>query len=53
MKFNPYSIVLVTVFITTVMVSNRVIKNNNAKYEKTTNDSCVCPIDSTRTLSKM
>ena len=29
---------------------NKTIKN---QYEKTINDSCVCPVDSTRTFSKM
>ena len=53
MKFNPYSAILVAAFIATVSISNYTIKNNKKIYEKTINDSCVCPNDSTRTLSKM
>ena len=44
MKLNPYSIILILVFITIVSVTNKTLKN--IKYEKTTNDSCFCPIDS-------
>ena len=44
MKLNPYSIVLILVFITIVPVTNKTLKNK--EYEKTTNDSCFCPIDS-------
>ena len=45
MKLNPYSIVLILVFITIVSVTNKTLKNK--EYEKTTNDSCFCPDDST------
>jgi hypothetical protein len=44
MKLNPYSILLILVFITIVSISNKIIKKN--EYEKTTNDSCFDPIDS-------
>ena len=45
MKINPYSIILILVFITIVSITNKTIKNK--EYEKTTNDSCFCPDDST------
>ena len=44
MKLNPYSIVLILVFIAIVSVTNKTIKNK--EYEKTTNDSSFNPIDS-------
>ena len=44
---------LIVVFITTVSISDYIIKKDKKKYEKTTNDSCVCPDDSTRTFGKM
>ena len=50
MKLNPYSILLILVFIATVSITNKTIKK---EYEKTINDSCVCPIDSTWTFGKM
>jgi hypothetical protein len=43
MKLNPYSILLILVFIATVSITNKITKN---QYEKTTNDSCFNPIDS-------
>ena len=45
MKLNPYSVILILVFITIVSVTNKILKKN--EYEKTTNDSCFCPDDST------
>jgi hypothetical protein len=51
MKLNPYSIILIGIFIITVSISNKTLKNK--KYEKTTNDSCVCPDDSTVFIRKM
>lgn len=44
MKLNPYSILLIVIFITIVSVTNKTIKNK--EYEKTTNDSSFNPIDS-------
>ena len=44
MKINPYSIILILAFITIVSITNKTIENK--EYEKTTNDSCFCPIDS-------
>ena len=44
MKLNPYSVVLIVIFITIVSVTNKTLKNK--KYEKTPNDSCFCPNDS-------
>jgi hypothetical protein len=43
MKLNPYSILLIFIFIITVSITNKTIKN---QYEKTTNDSSFYPIDS-------
>ena len=43
MKLNPYSILLIVVFIAIVSVTNKTIKK---QYEKTTNDSCFCHSDS-------
>ena len=43
MKLNPYSILLIIIFIITVSITNKTIKN---QYEKTTNDSSFHPIDS-------
>jgi hypothetical protein len=43
MKLNPYSILLILIFIITVSITNKTIKN---QYEKTTNDSSFHPIDS-------
>ena len=43
MKLNPYSIVLILVFITIVSVTDKTIKN---RYEKITNDSSFNPVDS-------
>ena len=44
MKLNPYSIILILVFITIVSVTNKALKN--IKYEETINDSSFYPIDS-------
>jgi len=44
MKLNPYSIVLILVFIAIVSITNKTLKNKI--YEKTTNDSSFYPIDS-------
>jgi len=44
MKLNPYSIILILVFITIVSVTNKTLKN--IKYEETINDSSFYPIDS-------
>lgn len=44
MKLNPYSIILILVFITIVSVTNKTLKN--IKYEKTINDSSFYSIDS-------
>lgn len=44
MKLNPYSIVLILVFIAIVSVTNKTIKKN--EYEKITNDSSFNPVDS-------
>jgi len=46
MKLNPYSIILIGIFIIIVSISNKHLKQN-IKYERTTNDSCICPDDST------
>ena len=43
MKLNPYSILLILIFIITVSITNKTIKN---QYEKTNNDSSFHPIDS-------
>jgi prolipoprotein diacylglyceryltransferase len=43
MKLNLYSILLILIFIITVSITNKTIKN---QYEKTTNDSSFHPIDS-------
>ena len=45
MKINPYSILLILIFTTIVSVTNKTLQNK--EYEKTTNDSCFCPDDST------
>ena len=44
MRINPYSVILILVFITIVSITNKTIKNK--EYEKTTNDSSFNPIDS-------
>ena len=44
MKLNPYSIILILVFITIVSITNKTLKN--IKYEETINDSSFYPIDS-------
>jgi hypothetical protein len=41
MKFNPYSLVLIMVFIITVAITNNTLKKTKQKYEKTNYDSCV------------
>lgn len=51
MKLNPYSIILILVFITIVSITNKTIKKK--QYEKTTNDSCFCPSDSIESFGKM
>ena len=43
MKLNPYSIILILVFITIVSVTDKINKN---RYEKITNDSSFDPVDS-------
>lgn len=43
---------MVAVFFAIVTFSNNQIKNNT-KYEKITNDSNVCLVDSVRTISEM
>ena len=43
MKLNPYSIVLILVFITIVSVTDKINKN---RYEKITNDSSFNLVDS-------
>ena len=53
MKFNPYSVVLVSVFIITVSVSNYTIKRKKEIYEKNINDSCLCLNDSAGIERKM
>ena len=53
MKFNPYSAVLIMVFIITVSVSNYKIKRNKKTYEKTNNDSIVRANHGFRTFGKM
>jgi hypothetical protein len=53
MKLNPYSLVLIMVFVLTVAITNKTLKKTKQKYEKTTNDSCVCPDDSTVFIRKM
>jgi hypothetical protein len=45
MKLNPYSILLIGLSTALVLI---IKTNKNIKYEKTTNDSCVCLDDSTR-----
>lgn len=45
MKINPYSLILILGFIITVSVTNKTLQNK--EYEKTINDSCFCPNDST------
>lgn len=53
MKFNPYSLLLVVVFISTVSITNYTIKNNKKTYEKTNNDSSVRVNHGIRTIGKM
>jgi hypothetical protein len=53
MKFNPYSLVLIMVFIITVDITNNTLKKTKQKYEKTNYDSCVCPDDNTISIRKM
>ncbi len=38
MKLNPYSLVLIMVFVLTVAITNKTLKKTKQKYEKTTND---------------
>ena len=45
MKINPYSVLLILAFIIIVTITNKTLQNK--EYEKTTNDSCFCPDDST------
>jgi len=45
MKINPYSIILIIMFNAIVSITNKTLKKN--EYEKTINDSCFCPDDST------
>lgn len=52
MKLNPYAFILIGVFIAIISITDRQIKQKNI-YEKTTNDSCVCPDDSTVFIRKM
>ena len=47
MKLNPYSLVLVMVFILTVVITNNTLKKQKQKYEKTYYDSCVRLYDDT------
>ena len=49
MKLNPYSILLMVVFIGITKLPIQKTKN----YEKNINDSCVCPNDSTVSLRKV
>jgi len=51
MRFNPYSLVLILAFSIIVSITNKTIKNR--EYEKTTNDSCIGLVDSTRVECKM
>jgi hypothetical protein len=53
MKFNPYSLVLIMVFVLTVAITNKTLKKTKQKYEKTYYDSCVCPDDNTVPIRKM
>ena len=53
MKFNPYSLVLIMVFIITVAITNNTLKKTKQKYEKTNYDSCVCLDDNTISIRKM
>ena len=53
MKLNPYSLLLIVIFIATVSISNNTIKNNKKKYEKINNDSSVCVDHCSRTIGKM
>jgi hypothetical protein len=50
MKLNPYSILLIGLSTALVLMTKT---NKNIKYEKTTNDSCVCLDDSTVFIRKM
>lgn len=45
MKINPYSVLLILAFIIIVTATNKTLQNK--EYEKTINDSCFCPDDST------
>ncbi len=49
MRINPYAIILIVAFLVIVNTTNSNIK----KYEKTTNDSCACPDDSTVFIRQM
>ena len=51
MKLNPYSIILIGIFIIIVSISNKTLKNK--KYEKTTNDSSAYFDDSTVFIREM
>ena len=51
MKLNPYSIILIGIFMAIVSITNHELKTK--KYEKTTNDSCACFDDSTVFIRQM
>ena len=53
MKLNPYSLVLIMVFVLTVAITNKTLKKTKQKYKKTYYDSCVCPDDDTVSIRKM
>lgn len=53
MKLNPYSIVLIMVFIIEVLMSNQLIKRTKQKYEKTYYDSSSRLNDDTISIRKM
>jgi hypothetical protein len=51
MKINPYSVILILLVNSIISVTSKTIKNK--AYEKTTNDSCFRPSDSTEFNSQM
>ena len=51
MKLNPYSIILIGIFMAIVSITNHEFKNK--KYEKTTNDSSAYFDDSTVFIREM